>query len=126
MSKTLAATCNANVVLVDGLPLPATILSEGVAPSEGIVVLDESAAYYLAKTSPDLKTALEQTVAALAQAKTAFDTIATTLTSIGAGMTGGTTAPPGTLSTNVTTINTAATALDTARAALNTLKGALR
>lgn len=70
MSKAISATCAAGVVSVNGVTLPGVvILSEGQGQSEGILLVDESNAYYLAKTSgdmaallPDLTEAIEKTL----------------------------------------------------------------
>lgn len=105
MSKVLPAECTANVVTVEGVPIPsAVVLSEGIAPSEGVLILDRGNAWYVASNATDLKTGLEKVSSVL-------NTIATTLTSIGAGMTGPTTAPPPTLPANVTAITVKATEL---------------
>ncbi len=107
MSKILEASCVAGVVMIGAIPVPGvTILSEGVSPSTGIVVMQGDEAFYIAKISPDLKSTLETISSTLT-------TIATTLTAIGAGMTGPTTAPPPTLAVNVAQITTAAAALTT-------------
>lgn len=127
MTKVLPATCQAQVVTADGLPLTgATILSQGVGSSEGIAVLDEDQSFYVADITPDLKTTLEKVIDALTQIKSGIDKIADTLTDIGGGMAGSGTAPPGTLVASVTQIKQFATTMDTAKTALNTLKGALR
>jgi hypothetical protein len=55
MAKVLEATCEAGVVRYQGRVVSAEILSEGVESSEGILILDRENAYYVAKTSPDLK-----------------------------------------------------------------------
>lgn len=94
MPKVLAASCVGNVVTVEGQTVTATILSEGVGSSSGIAIIDGSTVYYVATTSPDLETTISKAV-------TAIEKIATILTSIGAAMTGPTTAPPGTLATDV-------------------------
>lgn len=95
MSKALEASCVAGIVKVGQTPVPgATLLSEGIAPSEGILILEEDKATYLAKTSPDLKTTLDKVSSAITK-------ISTILTSIGAAMTGPTTAPPPTLVSDV-------------------------
>lgn len=80
MSKVIEATCVGGVVTAEGVPIPsADILSEGVAQSDGILILDEDDAKYVAKTSPDLKETLEKLSAAL-------DNIASALSAIdGAG-----------------------------------------
>jgi hypothetical protein len=75
MSKILAATCVSGVVKVGSLPVDAEILSEGVASSSGVVVLEDDQATYIAKTSPDLKTTLEKIASALGQLVTALTAI---------------------------------------------------
>lgn len=66
MSKILPATCTAGVVTSGGVPVPSAVInSEGVGPSEGILVLDESNASYITSNASDLKTALEQVASAL-------------------------------------------------------------
>src|SRR5690606_10168795 len=66
MSRLLEATCAAGVVTVEGFPVPsAEILSGGVGPSEGFVILDGDKAYYVANTTPDLKTTLDKLTSAL-------------------------------------------------------------
>lgn len=112
MSRVIEATCQGNIVTAEGVPVPGTtILSEGVGQSEGILILDRDKRTYIPKTSPDLKQTLEKIVAGL-------NTIATTLESIGAGMTGPTTAPPPDLATNVAQIQQTATELQTLMGAL--------
>lgn len=113
MSKVLDATCENGEVTAEGIAVEGVeILSEGVGASSGIIILDEDKGTYIPKTSPDLKDTLEQVIEALNQVVTVF-------TSIGAGMTGPTTAPPPTLATDLLVITNAATALET-------LKGQLR
>lgn len=106
MSKTLEANCTGNVVKIGSDPIAAEILSEGVGESQGIVVMDKDKAYYITSNATDLKTTLQKLTDALTQ-------IGTTLTSIGAGMTGPTTAPPPTLATDVAQINLIVTELTT-------------
>ena len=78
MSKVLEATCVAGVVTVDGIPVPAaTVLSEGVAQSEGLLILDEDTANYVAKTSPDLKETLDKLSSALDSIASALQAIDT-------------------------------------------------
>ncbi len=112
MSKVLEASCVAGVVKVGALPVAGTtILSEGVAPSDGVLILDDGNKTYIPKTSPDLKTALTQMISAI-------DKISSILTSIGTGMTGPTTAPPGTLAADIVTLTGYKTALETLKGAL--------
>lgn len=79
MSKVLSATCVNNKVNCESAEVPGvTILSEGVAASTGLLILEDDKKTYVAKTSPDLKTALTQLVSALTQtasALTAVDTM---------------------------------------------------
>jgi hypothetical protein len=127
VSKVLAATCVAGIVKVGALVVPAAeVLSEGVASSSGIVILDEDKAYYVAENSPDLKSTIEKVIDSLEDLASVLNTIATTLTSIGAGMTGPTTAPPPTLAVNVATIISKAAEITASRAELLALKGALK
>lgn len=113
MSKALEATCEGGVVTCEGVPVPdVTVLSEGVGESEGLLVLEGLKKTYLASNATDLKTTIEKLVSAV-------DKIGLTLTAIGAGMTGPTTAPPPTLAADVAEL-TAITV------ELTTLKGALK
>jgi hypothetical protein len=76
MSKMLEATCSAGVVTSEGVPVTvAEILSEGVGASEGVLFLDEDTAKYIAKTSPDLKTALTRIVSILSELTVALSLI---------------------------------------------------
>ncbi len=113
MSKALAATCEGGVVSVGELEVPSpVILSEGIAASSGVVVLDEGEApIYIAKTSPDLKTTLQQIV-------TALENVATALTALDAKPIG--TLPPAPSSSS------AIAAITTAKSTLNTLAGNLK
>ncbi len=113
MTKAVAATCLNGVVKIGTLEVPeAVILSAGVGSSSGICFFDKDKIYYVTSVSSDLETTLAKVIDALTQ-------LASTLTSIGAGMTGITTAPPPTLATDVA-------ALNTIKAALTTLKGQLK
>lgn len=112
MSKVLSASCSQGKVTAEGIVVTtAEILSEGVGSSEGVLILEEDKQTYVAKTSPDLKTTIEKTVAAL-------NKVASILTAIGAGMTGPTTAPPPTLATDVTELIATATELETLKGML--------
>lgn len=71
MSKVLDATCANNKVTCEGVEVPnVTILSEGIAESSGLLILEEDKKTYVAKTTPDLKSALQLIISAL----TAIDT----------------------------------------------------
>lgn len=141
MSKTITASCVGGIVTADGVPVPAAeVLSEGVGASEGLLVVDEEKAFYVAKTTPDLETTLTHLITALTQVKAALDQTVTglqktgtTFTATFAGMLGPATAPPPTGPTGVADIvaaaaqvTAAATQIETAKTALNTLKGMLR
>lgn len=95
MSMILDATCNGQVVTCEGLPLQnVTILSEGIGPSTGVVIMQSGKLYYIAKTSLDLKSTLDKLNVLVPKLVTIFS-------SIGAKMTGPTTAPPPTLATDL-------------------------
>ncbi len=127
MSKILEASCVAGVVRVGALVVPGVaIFSEGVASSEGLLLLEGGEKFYISKTSPDLKTTLEQVVAALQAAADGLNQVVISSTAIGAAMTGPTTAPPPTLAADLAVITTKAAAITAARTALNILKGALK
>jgi len=107
MPKALAATCVSGVVTCEGVALAgAVILSEGVGSSSGYVVIDEEKIYYVAKTSPDLKTTLEKLISITNKVTALF-------TSVGAGMHGDTTAPPPTLASDVSAISAEVAILQT-------------
>ena len=98
MSKILNATCQGGTVLVDGVPVNAEILSEGQGPSEGVALIEKEKVFYVASNATDIKTTLEKVTNVLTK-------IGETLTAIGGGMTGPTTAPPPNLATNVAEMN---------------------
>lgn len=124
MSKVLEASCVGGVVTADGVPVgSAQILSEGVGSSQGVLLLDEDLARYIAKTSPDLKTTLERLITALekiASALTSLDTAGFLI-----GVTGGAASPAvGIPGTPVAASDIAA--ITAAKVQLNTLKGMLK
>lgn len=117
LSKILAGTCQNGVVKEGDVIVPnAVILSEGVGPSEGVVVLDGPDATYIAKTTPDLNTTLEKLVSVLGQISSAINSLDTRgfLIAAQAGVAG----PPA-LAGTVSQINTL-------KSDLETLKGNLR
>lgn len=120
MSKVVEATCVAGIVKVGALPVPtATILSEGVAASSGILVLDEDKATYIAKVSTDLKDALDQLSSALGSLTTALTTLDVKVQP--------TTCPAGAGVTVTTPLATASiTSITSAKAAIDLLKEALK
>jgi hypothetical protein len=112
VSKVLPASCDANSnVTVEGKVIPATILTAGKKASTGIVIIEQDGVTYICMNTTDIQDIL-------AKLKTAINKIADTMTDIGTGMTGITTAPPPTLAASVTTIKGYATDLDTIKAAL--------
>lgn len=114
MSKVLEATCSASgeVRVGDVIVTNAVVLSLGKQASSGLLVLDKDRAWYLPSSATDIETTLEKI-------SMAIDKIGSILNSIGAGMTGPTTAPPPTLPTDVT-------ALLQIKAEIDQLKGALK
>ncbi len=126
MSKMLPASCVAGVVTVDGLPIPgAVILSQGVGPSTGVVVIDESTVTYVAMSSPDLKTALEKVITALEKTVTALNNAASGLGLVD-GKPQGTLTPVLVAASNITAIGTNSALITAAKVELETLKGMLR
>src|SRR5690606_27643805 len=76
MIRALEGTCSAGVVSVGGKPVPgAIILSEGVGQSSGTVFIDGDKIFYVAKTTPDVKTILEKVLAVLSELTTALTAI---------------------------------------------------
>lgn len=84
----------------------AEILSEGVAESTGAVLVDGDQVKYFTSSASDIKTTIESLVDAIQK-------IAAIATSIGAGMTGPTTAPPPTLAADVIELTAIAAELTT-------------
>ncbi len=126
MSKILPASCVAGVVTVDGFPLAgAVIISEGVGPSVGVVVIDESTITYIARTSPDLETTLTKIITALEKTVTALDNAVTALGLID-GKPQGTLSPVPAAATSIAQITTNAALITAAKVELQTLKGMLR
>jgi len=120
------ATAEAGVVKVGDVTIgEALILSGGVGDSEGILLIQEGKAYYIASSANDLSVTLENAIQAFNKVKDSLTKIGTILTSIGAGMTGPTTAPPPTLAVDVAVISTNVAALTTAISQLSTLKDEL-
>lgn len=60
MSKVIAASCQAGVVTADGKPVSGVsiLIGEGVASSNGILILTGSEKFYVADFSSDLKDVL--------------------------------------------------------------------
>jgi len=137
MSKVLGASCVGGVVSVQGFPIPnVELLSEGVAASEGILIIDEDRAYYVTNIGNDLDTTLIKLIAAL-------DKIATALTKASDGLgnavialtkldtkgfliaaTAGVPSPP-LATSDIAGITTAKTAITAGVAELNVIKAEL-
>lgn len=113
MTKAITATCENGTVKVGNLTIEgAIILTAGVGSSEGLLFIDRDQMYYVATNTTDLETTIEKIIDTITK-------IGTILTSIGAGMTGPTTAPPLTLATDIVELNGIASEL-------TELKGALK
>src|ERR1044071_5853784 len=54
MPKILEATCTAAVVTVYELPVEAVILTQGTAESEGLLLMQDDKAYYVAANTSDI------------------------------------------------------------------------
>lgn len=124
MSKVLEATCLAGIVKVGQTPVPdTTVLSEGVGSSSGVLILEEDKKTYIAKTSPDLKSTLEQLEVALSQTATALLEVIQAL-----GVVSAATIPPSTggIASNVANITVATVQLNLAKSQVTTLKGMLK
>jgi len=103
--RILEATCLAGNVKINGVLVPGVdVLSQGTKQSSGVAILDGDKVKYLVLAFDDLSETLNQVSGVLS-------TIASTLTAIGSGMTGSTTAPPPTLGASVSQINSVASAL---------------
>ncbi len=141
MSKTLPATCAAGIVTVEGVPVDADILSEGVGSSEGVVILDDEEATYIPKTSGDLDTTLDKLISALDQVKTGLDKTVEALGKCHDALSGldtsafliGATGPgvvpvpgPPTQTANILGITTASTAVTSAATQLASIKTELQ
>jgi hypothetical protein len=116
MIKALDGTCVGGVVKVGTLVVEdAIILSEGVAESEGTVFIDGEKIYYVAKTTPDVKTALTKLVTVLGHIATALQTIDSNgyLIAADAGVPG-----PPINATNIANLNTVKTEIQTLKDAL--------
>lgn len=81
MSKILEASCAAGIVTADNLPVAGSIiLSEGVKPSTGVLLLEEDKATYVTSSASDIKdliTNLETIIDQLVITLTAIDAVTT-------------------------------------------------
>lgn len=87
MSRAVAleASCVGGIVTSGGIPVAeAEILSEGIGPSTGVLIIHEDRAFYIAKTSPDLKSAIEHTISGLNGSATGLTSTVAALSSVGA------------------------------------------
>lgn len=128
MSRVIEATCDANGkvtadgVIVDG----AIVLSEGKQASSGLLFMQGEKVVYIPSSATDIKTVIEKLVLVIDDLNASLNQLVTTLTAVGAGMTGPTTAPPPTLASDLAQITVKVTSLTSTKSALNTLKGALK
>lgn len=123
MSKMLDATCEAGVVTADGVPVPGTdIIGEGVGASTGKLFIDGEEKAYFPKVTPDLKTTIEQAIAALEAASSGLAACSTALNVVGAAA-----GVPGLVLTPLLLpIDSAAGDIDDAVAELEALKDELK
>lgn len=112
MAKILPASCTGKVVTSMGVPVNATILSEGVGSSTGSLLLEGSEATYIASNATDIKQTIEKLVEITTK-------ISDTLTAINNALNGPSTAPSPAVPTAVAELNQMV-------AALNLLKGNLK
>jgi len=104
LSKILPANCESEEVTIEGQQVEASILSEGIGASNGVALIDKEQVTYITSNATDIKTTLEKLTESLDKAVLIF-------TSIGAGMTGPTTAPPPTLAVDLAEITAISTEL---------------
>ncbi len=124
--RVFEADCVGDVVKVEGIVISnAVILSGGDGESQGILLVQESNAYYIASNRNDLNTTLTKIISIDGKIADSLTQIGASLTAIGAGMNGSLTAPPPTLGAQVAVINSNVAVIQAAVVELNTLKGAL-
>ncbi len=115
MSKMIEASCIGGIVTADEVSIPAAvIMSEGVAASEGILILDEERAKYITSSAQDLKTTIEDLITILGDVKNALssiDGVGSLVTLCGAGPGSATWVPVATAS--IAAINSGITGLTT-------------
>jgi len=105
VARILDATCENNIVKVEGKTVPATILSQGKKASTGAALLQHDQLTYVTSNATDIKDLITQL-------STLIDKIETTFTDIASGMTGPTTAPPPALTADLLAMTNIKTALD--------------
>lgn len=93
MSKVLSATCEEGIVTAEAVPVEVTQkLCEGVAASEGFILMQGDKVFYVAKTSGDLKTTLQKLSEVLGNISSALSSLDSAGFLIGA--TAGVPSPP--------------------------------
>jgi hypothetical protein len=121
MLKMLPATCVGNVVTVEGMPVTsATILSNGVASSSGMVLIEEDKTYYIPLFATDIATVIQKlidTITQLNNAITAIQVLTVTCAAPGS---------PSTIPVNVASFVTIGSSLTTLSGTLTTLKASLK
>ena len=106
MSKVYSGAYQNGKVTFLGTPIEgAIIIGKGGQDSEGSVFFDEDRVVYFPKVQGDFEDTIDKV-------KEALDKIASVLQSIGAGMTGPTTAPPPTLVADLAELNAIGTQLE--------------
>lgn len=138
MSKIISATCVGGVVSVAGIPVPGvTLLSEGVANSSGILILDEERAYYVTNIGNDLDTTLGKLIAliekladALTKATDGFGKAVDSLTKLDTKgfLIGAASAVPAApfIATDIAGITTAKNSITSLIGNINTIKGEIQ
>lgn len=107
MSKVLLAQCDAQGRLtVEGLQVQGLVLSEGKKPSDGLLVLDKGAVYYLPSNATDIKDLIASLVAIVDQ-----------ISAIATGLDGATNAP-GAQAGSIAVLQNMKTQLDTMKGTL--------
>ncbi len=127
LPKTLFAQCYQGTVRADGVEVPAAwVISQGQGVSQGVLLIEGPNAYFITSNASDIKRHMEKTVDVITDLNTCLTQLVTTLTAIGAGMTGPTTAPPPTLAAQLTVISNKITTLGQSAAYLTTFKDQLK
>ncbi len=123
MSKTLRATCEANVVTAESVTVPAArVLSMGIGESEGILVIDEERADYFTSNASDLDESLEAMIDALGSAASGLSAASSALSTVGttAGVN------PIVLAALLVPISAAASSVESAADTLSEIKARLK
>jgi hypothetical protein len=127
MSRILEATCVAGVVTAEGVPVPiAEIFSAGIAPSEGLLIMQDGKAFYITSNAEDIEATLDGVSDAITSLTATIAQLITTFGSFAAAMTGPTTAPPPTLAAELAVLTAKSVELTATKAALELLKAGLK